>query len=130
MKGIRASHQRLRVLAFLREHRGHPTAEEIYEHLLVEIPTLSRATVYNTLHLFAQKDLVRVIDTVAPETRYDSLLTPHGHFHCDRCGALIDFPIDLESVAAANLDGFRVRERHVTFKGLCPDCIARPENKE
>jgi Fe2+ or Zn2+ uptake regulation protein len=73
---------------------------------------------------------VRVVDTVAPETRYDSLLPPHGHFHCDRCGTLLDFAIDLDSVAIEGLDGFGVRERHVTFKGLCPECIARTENKE
>jgi len=129
-KGIRSSYQRLRVLAYLREQQGHPTAEEVYEHVLEEIPTLSRATIYNTLHLFAGAGLLRVVDTVAPETRYDSLLAPHGHFHCDRCGALIDFAVDLDDVAVERLDGYRVRERHVTFKGLCPDCAAQSENKE
>lgn len=129
-KGIRASHQRLRVLAYLRAHHDHPTAEEVYEHVLEEIPTLSRATVYNTLHLYAQAGLVRVVDTVAPETRYDSLLAPHGHFHCDRCGALVDFPIDLDTLSIEGLDGFRVRERHVTYKGLCPDCLNRSKSKE
>jgi Fur family peroxide stress response transcriptional regulator len=122
-KGVRASHQRLRVLAYLREHRNHPTAEEVYEHVLEEIPTLSRATVYNTLHLYAQTGLVRVVDTVAQETRYDDVLELHGHFRCDRCGSLVDFPIDVASLTPEGLFGYRVRERHVTYKGLCPSCF-------
>lgn len=118
------------MLAYLRAHRGHPTAEEIYEHVVAEIPTLSRATVYNTLHLFAQAGLLRVVDTVAPETRYDSLLTPHGHFRCDHCGKLIDFPIDLEGLPAEGLQGYEIRERHLTIKGLCPDCVVRSQSEK
>jgi Fe2+ or Zn2+ uptake regulation protein len=125
--GIRASHQRLRVLAYLREGRDHPTAEEIYAHVGAEIPTLPRATVYNTLHASAQAGLVRVLDTVDAETRYDALLASHGHFRCERCGALIDFPIDLDSLTIEGLGGYRVREPHVTYKGLCRDCSARLE---
>lgn len=118
------------MLAYLREHRGHPTAEEIYEHVVTEIPTLSKATVYNTLHLFAEAGLLRVVDTVDPDTRYDAILRPHGHFRCDSCGALIDFPLDLESLPVEGLEGYRIRERHVTFKGLCLDCLARSQSKK
>ncbi len=118
------------MLAYLRDHRGHPTAEEIYEHVVAEIPTLSKATVYNTLHLFAEAGLVRVVDTVDPDTRYDAVLQPHGHFRCDACGALIDFPLDLERLPAEGLEGYQIRERHVTFKGLCPDCLARKTSEK
>ena len=118
------------MLAYLREHRGHPTAEEIYERVVEEIPTLSKATVYNTLHLFAEAGLVRVVDTVDPDTRYDAILQPHGHFRCDSCGALIDFDLDLGTMPVEGLQGYRIRERHVTFKGLCPDCLAHSESEK
>ena len=117
------------MLAYLRACDTPPTAEEIYTHVLEEIPSLSRATVYNTLHLFAEAGLVRVLDTVDGDTRYDAELSTHGHFRCDRCGALYDFNIDLDHAATPALQGFEIRERHATYKGLCPDCLAQQEKE-
>jgi Fur family transcriptional regulator, peroxide stress response regulator len=124
-RGIRASYQRLRILQFLRDIGGHPTADEIYRSLVEEIPSLSKATVYNTLHAFLDADLVRIVDTDDPETRYDAVLTTHGHFRCDVCGTLTDFGIDIDSVVVDALGQHHIRSRSVVFRGICPSCLAQ-----
>src|SRR3990172_4898583 len=47
--GLRATRQRIAVVAGLREHRGHPTALAIHQQLVGEHPNLSQKTVYETL---------------------------------------------------------------------------------
>jgi len=90
-KGVRPSYQRLRVLQYLHEHIGHPTAEDIFTALSVDIPTLSRTTIYNTLHTFASYGLVNCLTLDGVETRYDVVLQKHGHFKCHRCGTIYNF---------------------------------------
>lgn len=129
-KGVRPSYQRLRILQHLREVGGHPTADEIYRRLAKEIPTLAKATVYNTLHALIEAGFVRAVDTGDDETRYDAVMTRHGHFVCEVCGSLTDFSIDIESVAVDGLSRFRIRARNVIFKGVCPQCLAASQSEQ
>ena len=55
--GVKPSLQRIAILDYLLSHATHPAVDEIYETLVKDIPTLSRTTVYNTLHLFAENGL-------------------------------------------------------------------------
>lgn len=120
---IRPTYQRLKVLGCLHELQGHPTAEEIHARLLSEIPPLSLATVYNTLHTFVEKGLARVISIDGIDQRYDILLQDHGHFKCDRCGVISDFSIDIDSIPMESLAQYQIRARNVYFNGLCPNCL-------
>lgn len=61
-KGIRPSFHRLKIFEYLINERTHPTADEIYEVLKKEIPAISKATVYNTLRLFLEKQIVQLIN--------------------------------------------------------------------
>ena len=56
--GIRPSIQRIAVYAFLYENRIHPDVETVYNKLNPIYPTLSKTTVYNTLKLFEEKNIV------------------------------------------------------------------------
>ncbi len=122
-KGIRPSVQRLKILEYLHDHfRVHPTAEQIYESLSPEVPTLSRATVYNTLHSFVQTGLINSLSIDGLETHYDMALEPHGHFKCVRCGKITNFPIHLDSRNPSELENYRVEHKDVIYTGICPDC--------
>jgi Fe2+ or Zn2+ uptake regulation protein len=77
-KGIRPSHQRIRILEYLRVMENHPTADEIFEKLCGEILTLSKTTVYNTMHAFVEGNLARVIRIDGIEQRFDATLHSHG----------------------------------------------------
>lgn len=123
-KGLRSSYQRLRILQCVREMGGHPAADEVYRNLVIEIPTLAKATVYNALHAFVAAGLLRAVDTGDDEQRYDAVLGQHGHFRCDVCGSLADFAIDLDSVRIGGLERHRVTSKSVLFKGICPNCLS------
>lgn len=122
-KGVKPSYPRLRILGYLMELRNHPTAEEIYEALVPEMPTLSRTTVYNTLNLFVEEGVVIPVHINSNETRFDAIVEAHGHFKCHVCGKLIDFPIDMGDCGIRELNGYKITARSVTFKGICQECL-------
>jgi Fur family peroxide stress response transcriptional regulator len=122
-KGIRPSHQRIRILEYLRVMENHPTADEIFEKLCGEILTLSKTTVYNTMHAFVEGNLARVIRIDGIEQRFDATLHSHGHFKCDSCEKIFNFQIDMDQFIADGLNQYQIREKNVFFNGLCPNCL-------
>ena len=119
---IHPSHQRLKILEYLNKNQIHPTVDQIFTDLHKDIPTLSKTTVYNTLKLFFQAGLVKVITIEDNETRYDINIKSHGHFKCESCGTIYDFDIDIDSIASKELKSFKINEKNVYFKGICPRC--------
>ena len=89
--GVRPSVQRIAIMSFVGNSRLHPSAEEIYRHLHEAMPSLSRTTVYNSLHTLAQLSLIRELEIEPGMTRYDlAAQAPHAHFRCRKCGRIID----------------------------------------
>ncbi|HCX61405.1 MAG TPA: transcriptional repressor [Clostridiales bacterium] len=122
-KKIRLSHQRLKVLEYLTTNYNHPTADQIYNGLHDEVPTLSKTTVYNTLNSLIDAGLVRTINIEDNEVRYDINTHNHGHFKCESCKNIFDFDIDIDSFEANQLYGFETNDKNVFFKGICKSCI-------
>lgn len=121
-KNINLSYQRLKVLEYLTQNRCHPTVDRIFIDLQKEISILSKTTVYNTLHVLAKAGLVKIITIEDNETRYDIDAGNHGHFKCECCGTIYDFSINIDSMTCDDLNNFRINERSVYFKGICPKC--------
>lgn len=122
---IKPSHQRVKILEYLREHRFHPTVDEIYQALKGEIPTLSKATVYNTLKAFEDANLVQTIHIEENEARYDINTDYHGHFKCQSCGQVYDFEINVDIDTIEDLKNFQITEKNINFKGFCPKCLKK-----
>ena len=122
-KGIRPSYQRMKVLEYMYLNGGHPTVEEIYRTLSASIPSLSKVTIYNTLHTFVKTGLLREVNIDETEKRYDISLNNHGHFQCVACSTIYNFKVNIEQFPAEGLDQFEITEKNVYFKGLCPNCI-------
>ncbi len=123
-KNISLSHQRLKVLEYLAQHRCHPTVDQIFTELQKDIPTLSKTTVYNTLRILADAGLVKVITIEDKENRYDIDTEDHGHFKCESCGTIFDFPVDIDSLIPESLSKFKITDKDVYLKGLCPGCLS------
>jgi Fur family peroxide stress response transcriptional regulator len=119
---IRPSNIRIKVLKFLLKNRIHPTVEDIYKSLIEEIPTLSKTSVYNTLNLFLEKGIVVGIALDQKELRYDINTNFHGHFKCNKCGIIYDFPIMISFPNKEQLEGFEITNRDVFFYGSCKEC--------
>jgi len=122
-KNIKPSYQRIRILQYINENINHPTVDNIFNSLVKEIPTLSKATVYNTLELFEDANLVKVITIEDNETRYDSRVHNHGHFKCESCGSIYDFEVDIDSLVVNSLKYFKINDKNVYFKGICSRCL-------
>ena len=119
---IRASHQRIKVMDYLINNRIHPTVDQIFSALHGDIPSLSRTTIYNTLSMFEKVNLVRVLTIEDNEARYDITIENHGHFKCESCGTIYNFAIDIDSLTFKDLNNFKIIDKNVFFKGICPKC--------
>ena len=121
-KNIKPSYQRIKILEYLINKKNHPTADKIFNEVVKEIPTLSKATVYNTLDLLKEVKLASVITIENNETRYDAKVASHGHFKCESCGCIYDFEINIDNFSTDTLENFKIIEKNVYFKGVCPKC--------
>lgn len=88
--GIRATPQRLQVASLLLSAPQHLSAEQITEALRQSGTRVSKATVYNTLNLFAARGLIRQVNLDGNCAWFDSNVAPHYHFHDQQTGALMD----------------------------------------
>lgn len=123
-RNINLSYQRLKVLEYLAQNQCHPTVDRIFTDLQKDISTLSKTTVYNTLRILVEAGLVRVITIEDNETRYDINIENHGHFKCENCGTIYNFRIDIDSLSSADLSNFKINDKNVYFKGICPRCLS------
>ena len=124
MKNIQLSYQRLKVLEYLTQNQCHPTVDKIFTDLQKDIPTLSKTTIYNTLRILVEAGLVRVITIEDNETRYDIKVENHGHFKCESCRTIYDFSIDIDLLTSEDLNNFKINDKNIYFKGICPRCLS------
>jgi len=90
--GVQPTAQRVRIAELLFSCDQHLTAEQVLQALGREGARVSKATVYNTLNLFAARGLLKAL-SVDPECgQFDSNVEPHHHFHVEDTGELIDVP--------------------------------------
>jgi Fe2+ or Zn2+ uptake regulation protein len=120
-RGIKASFQRVSILDYLQNTTAHPSVSQIFADLHPSIPSLSRATVYNTINLFVEKKIVVPVQVDGAEARYDLLEPRHAHFHCTACQTIYDIDADEIGVPEV-LKDFEVHEAQLHFKGVCPRC--------
>src|ERR1700682_770485 len=91
--GIRPTAQRVRIAALLLSAPQHLSAEQILASLRSSGARVSKATVYNTLNLFAARGLIRQLSVDGSRAWFDSNVDAHYHFHDVASGALIDAPV-------------------------------------
>jgi Fur family iron response transcriptional regulator len=82
--------QRVQIARLLFAREQHLAAEEVLAALRAAGRRVSKATVYNTLNLFAAKGLLRTLNVEPGRSAFDSNTRPHHHFHVEGTGELID----------------------------------------
>jgi Fur family transcriptional regulator, peroxide stress response regulator len=124
--GLRCTAQRYAVMAFLTDHKGHPTAAEIFKAVNRVDPRSSRATTYNNLRDLVQAGLVREVAVEGRAARFDAKGMRHHHFICDRCGNVEDMEwYDVPRPASGSLGKRVLRECELIFRGFCTKCAPR-----
>jgi len=92
--GIQPTPQRLAVAQCVLLSELHPSADEVFEKVQQTCPTVSRATVYNTLNLMVERGLVRQYVLREGATVFDPHVDKHHHFIDETTGQITDIPWD------------------------------------
>jgi Fur family iron response transcriptional regulator len=88
--GIQATAQRLRIAEQLFARNQHQTAEQVFRALGRDGGSVARATVYNTLNLFAARGLIKALAVDPERCQFDSNPTPHHHYYVEDTGEVVD----------------------------------------
>jgi Fur family peroxide stress response transcriptional regulator len=122
---IKATHQRMEILRELASTGEHPDAETIYKRVRRRIPSISLDTVYRTLRMLEEKEIISRVPSMQDRARFDANMDRHHHFVCEACGRICDF-------YSADLDHFapppevaamgKVESVHIELRGTCKTC--------
>lgn len=128
-KNIRPSYLRIKVLEYFFIHHNHPSVNMIYDALQDIIPTLSKTSIYNTLSLYVQHNILEALGVSANEQRYDLYRqATHAHFLCENCGRIWDMNLEhLDELIEQQFEGFIIQTKTLQFTGICPECAAKIE---
>src|ERR1700722_18242695 len=135
--GLKMTPQRIAIVRLFADDESHPTAQALFERLQGDFPSMSFATVYNTLDALARAGLSATL-RLGNAARFDPNTTPHPHTVCDGCGAVRDIPA--RTLVPSSLGrirraapGFEVRAVERIYRGLCAACAeaaaSRPRKK-
>jgi Fur family transcriptional regulator, peroxide stress response regulator len=129
--GLKLTPQRLAILEYLENNKEHPSASDIYEAVATKFPTMSFATVYNTLKALRDREKLLELAIDPQKKRYDPDTTRHHHLICTQCRRVVDIFSHFElGVPEEEQYGFEITGNHVDFYGLCPQCRAGKEVQE
>src|SRR5579884_258427 len=133
--GLKLTPQRIAIVRLFAGDESHPTAQDLFERLRPSFPTMSFATVYNTLDALARAGLagtVRLPGKRGDAARFDPNVAPHHHAVCDACGTVID--VSAGSLAPSQgakdklrrtVPGFSIRSVERIYRGTCARCARR-----
>jgi Fur family transcriptional regulator, peroxide stress response regulator len=124
-KGYKATPQRIAICRIVLNSRAHPSAQQVYDEVRKIHPTVSLATVYKTLEVLRDLELVQEINFPKGQARFDSYMNPHINLICSKCGAITDID-DMtvkeitKKVAAATK--FKPTGQRLDVYGICQKC--------
>lgn len=116
--GIQPSAHRVAVAQYVLTTDEHPSADLVWSRVRERFPMISRATVYNALNLFVEKNLLRELHLAPEAVVFDPNIERHHHVIDDESGRIYDVPWnELEVRRIGQLTGFEVRDYQVVIHG-------------
>ena len=117
--------QRRIIVELISENVNHPTAEDIYKQVLVKLPDISQATIYNTLRELVALGILTSVDNIGEKgMRFDTNTNNHHHVYCMQCHQLVDIERDFPSVTLTEKEAqdYQIIRNQITFYGICKNC--------
>jgi Fur family peroxide stress response transcriptional regulator len=115
--------QRMAILEYLDGNTAHPSVADVYRAVIGRFPTMSLATVYNTMETLKARGMVIELAMDPVKKRFDPNPEPHHHLMCVSCKEIVDvhgnFSLDLSEKEKRDFD---IIGNHVDFYGICPKC--------
>lgn len=119
------THQRLVLYRALMQMTDHPNPEQIFERVRLELPSISLATVYKTLHVFLAAGMIHEVSPFHGSLRIEPDAEHHHHFICLQCHGITDLAlseVDASPLKNSLPEGFQVEQVSMEVRGLCRRC--------
>jgi len=130
-KGYKFTPQRKAILEVVSENVGkHLSSEEIYDLVKIKNPEIGLATVYRTVQLLVELDILSKLNLDDGFVRYemndhDGNEHHHHHLICSQCGRIDEVKEDLLESIENEIEmkyEFQIRDHKLKFFGLCKSC--------
>ena len=123
--GLTPTIQRMAVLECLEKTKKHPTADQVLAIVRKTFPSVSRATVYNSLEALTRAGIILQITVDPAVARYDADLGPHAHFRCRICNTVYDIVMDEATNLDEHVGGHHVEAVRTYAYGVCEKCLLK-----
>ena len=130
--GVKLTQKRLMIFQEVGGSEDHPDAETIFRSIREKAPSISLDTVYRTLWLLVDLDLISSLGPLKGRTRFDANQSPHHHFICTECGLTRDFYIkefDRLRIPDAVESLGQIKRTQVEVRGVCRECSKKKRVK-
>ncbi|MFZ5877530.1 MAG: Fur family transcriptional regulator [Nitrospirota bacterium] len=123
-KALKVTPQRVAVMEFLRGNTSHPSVDDVYQQVRKRFPSISRATIYNTVTTLVEAGLLQEILIQQEKTHVDWNVDRHHHFQCLKCGMVKDVHYDAVTAeqVGKQVVGHLVTGVKVVMEGVCESC--------
>ena len=128
MATLKYSRQRESIKENLIHFFNDTATTEIYTDIRKIYPNISLGTVYRNLALLSDLGEIRKLTVDGGADRFDGNISPHNHFTCRRCGAVLD--LDMEDISRIKQSAEQrfhgvIESYSVNFYGLCENCTEK-----
>jgi Fur family ferric uptake transcriptional regulator len=114
------------VIEALHRAEGHISAPDICHRVQAKYPWVNKSTIYRTLELLKELDLVTETELGGDKLYYHQ--AEKGHHHhliCQKCGKIVDIDEDVFASLESTLHkkyGFSADLKHLAIHGHCLRC--------
>ena len=127
LAGLRMTEQRRLIARVLQEATDHPDVEQVYSRAIKFDPAISIATVYRTLNLLVECELVEANSFQSGKKTYERMfhVRHHDHLICTSCEKTIEFEhplIEKYQVEICEAYGFSLKSHKMELLGICNNC--------
>ena len=125
-RGFRMTSQRQLILQTLDEAGDHLSPSEIFSRVHASIPGLTGTTIYRTLDFLVKNEMINPAQTAGGHLVYEISRDDHHHLICRQCGREVQVEHAWLRNAREQIEeqtGFQLSLSHLTFQGICPECL-------
>ncbi len=127
-RGLKSTAQRDDIARAFFDLGHHISAEELYAEVKKRNPHVGYATIYRTLRLLRECELLIERHFDEGQARYEAVgERHHDHFICERCGKIIEFENEaierMQQIVARELKVELTRHKMELY-GVCRECLA------